>query len=55
MATDAAALSLSVVIAARNCADRIEGTVRPWLGLAREVIVVDQMSEDGTDLRAEAI
>lgn len=50
-----AALPLSVVVAARNCTDRIEGTVRPWLTLAREVIVVDQMSDDGTDRQAAAL
>lgn len=54
MATEAA-LPLSVVVASRNCAGRIEGTVRPWLALAREVIVVDQMSDDGTDRRAEEL
>lgn len=40
--------SLSVVIAARNCADRIEGTVVPWRPIATEIIVADQMSTDHT-------
>jgi glycosyltransferase involved in cell wall biosynthesis len=39
--------TLSVVIAAKNCADRIAGTVQPWLW-AHEVIVADQMSTDDT-------
>ena len=41
-------MSLSVVVAARNCEERIEGALRPWLAIAKEVIVVDQMSEDST-------
>jgi glycosyltransferase involved in cell wall biosynthesis len=40
--------TLSVVIAAKNCAGRIEGTVVPWRTLADEIIVADQMSTDGT-------
>lgn len=40
--------SLTVVIAAKNCAGRIEGTILPWRALAEEIIVVDQMSTDGT-------
>ena len=40
--------TLSVVIAARNCVDRLEGTVLPWKPIAHEIIVADQMSEDGT-------
>lgn len=40
--------TLSVVIAARNCVDRISGTVSPWIAVASEIIVVDQMSNDGT-------
>jgi glycosyltransferase involved in cell wall biosynthesis len=40
--------TLSVVIAARNCADRLEGTVLPWRALATEIIVADQMSVDAT-------
>lgn len=46
--------TLSVIIAAKNCADRIEGTVRPWL-FAFEVIVVDQRSTDGTAEKAAAL
>lgn len=41
--------TLSVVIAARNCAARLEGTVLPFKPIASEIIVADQMSEDGTD------
>lgn len=40
--------SLTVVIAARNCADRLEATVLPWRPLATEIIVADQMSIDTT-------
>lgn len=40
--------TLSVVIAAKNCEDRIQGTISPWIGLASEVIVVDQNSSDKT-------
>lgn len=41
-------LPLTVVIAARNCVDRVEGTVRPWINIATEIIFVDQNSSDGT-------
>jgi glycosyltransferase involved in cell wall biosynthesis len=40
--------TLSVVIAAKNCADRLEGTVLPWRSIAHEIIVADQMSGDST-------
>lgn len=40
--------TLTVVIAARNCADRLEGTVMPWRPIASEIIVADQMSTDAT-------
>ena len=40
--------TLSVVIASKNCRDRIEGTVVPWKEIAQEIIVVDQHSVDGT-------
>ncbi|MBI3556112.1 MAG: glycosyltransferase, partial [Deltaproteobacteria bacterium] len=40
--------TLSVVIAARNCADRLEATVQPWRPIAHEIIVADQMSFDQT-------
>ncbi len=40
--------TLSVVIAARNCADRLETTVQPWRPIAHEIIVADQMSTDQT-------
>ncbi|MBI3543425.1 MAG: glycosyltransferase family 2 protein [Deltaproteobacteria bacterium] len=40
--------TLSVVIAARNCADRLEATVHPWRPIAAEIIVADQMSVDAT-------
>ena len=40
--------TLSVVIASRNCADRLEGTVLPWRPIATEIIVADQMSTDDT-------
>lgn len=46
---------LSLVIAAKNSADRIEGCVRPWLGLASEIIVVDHMSTDTTPQIAERL
>lgn len=46
---------LSIVIAAKNCADRIAGTVKPWQGVASEVIVVDQFSSDGTADRAREL
>lgn len=47
--------SLSIVIAARNCEDRIEGTIRPWLGVAEEIIVVDQNSADKTVEKAKTL
>lgn len=46
-------LSLSVVIVSRNCEARILGTVKPWLGFADEVIVVDQFSTDKTAIIAK--
>ncbi len=39
--------SLSVIIASYNCAERIVGTITPWIW-ADEVIVVDQYSNDST-------
>src|SRR5689334_401724 len=47
--------TLSVVIAARNCAERLEGTVLPWKPLASEIIVADQMSEDATPQIAQKL
>jgi glycosyltransferase involved in cell wall biosynthesis len=46
--------SLSVVIAAKNCADRITDTITPWLW-AKEVIVADQNSTDETAAIAEKL
>lgn len=43
---------VSLVIAAKNCEDRIEGTIRPWAGLVEEIIVVDEESSDLTAERA---
>lgn len=40
--------TLSVVIAARNCAERLETTILPWRPIAHEIIVADQMSVDKT-------
>ncbi|MEW6055852.1 MAG: glycosyltransferase family 2 protein [Bdellovibrionota bacterium] len=47
--------TLSVVIAARNCADRIAGTVLPWKGIATEIVVADQMSTDQTPQIAQEL
>ncbi len=40
--------TLSVVIASKNCEDRILGTIEPWKKIANEIIVVDQNSSDQT-------
>lgn len=42
------AATLTVVIAAKNCASRMEGTILPWKPIANEIIVADQMSTDAT-------
>jgi glycosyltransferase involved in cell wall biosynthesis len=47
--------TLSVVIAAKNCADRIQGTVLPWKPIATEIIIADQMSVDATPQIAEKL
>src|SRR2546430_242753 len=49
------ASTLSVVIAARNCADRLEGTILPWRPFASEILVADQMSEDATPAVAQKL
>lgn len=40
--------TLSVIIAAKNCAERLEATVLPWKPWAAEIIIADQMSTDAT-------
>lgn len=47
--------TLSVVIAARNCADRLEGAILPWRPIAHEIIVADQMSVDDTPQIAQKL
>lgn len=47
--------TLTVVIAAKNCADRLEGTVLPWRPIANEIIVADQMSTDATPQVAQKL
>ncbi len=46
---------VSLVVAAKNCEDRIEGTIQPWLGLVSEIIVVDELSQDRTAMFAETM
>ncbi len=46
---------LTLVVAAKNCEDRIIGTLEPWRGLVSEMIVVDQLSRDETVLRAKEL
>jgi len=47
--------TLAVVIAARNCVDRLETTVLPWRAIATEIIVADQLSTDGTPELAQKL
>lgn len=47
--------TLSVVIAARNCSERLEATVNPWKEIALEIIVADQMSTDATPQLAQQL
>ncbi len=47
--------TLSVVIAARNAADRIEGCILSWRPVATEIIVADQMSHDETPQIAQRL
>src|SRR5580700_8847268 len=47
--------TLSVVIAARNCAERLEGAILPWRPVATEIIVADQMSTDETPTVAQKL
>ena len=53
-ATDPATLPISCFIIAKNEADRIGRTIASVRGLAREIVVVDSGSTDGTQAVAEA-
>ncbi|MBC7397757.1 MAG: glycosyltransferase, partial [Bdellovibrionales bacterium] len=46
---------VTLVIAAKNCEDRIEGTIKPWLGRVEAIMVVDEMSSDQTAGRARSL
>lgn len=48
-------LPLTLVVAARNCEDRIEGTLTPWLRCVSEIIVVDEESSDKTAEVAQSL
>ena len=45
---------VTLVVAAKNCEDRMSGTLSPWKSWVAEMIVVDQLSNDETVKRAEA-
>ena len=48
-------LPISLIVAAKNCEDRIEGTLSPFASLVSEMIVVDDESTDRTAEKAKAL